>query len=153
MITIPCAVLVFFAFEAYKVPFVLFLLGLPNQDHVLIYYVFTIFARTLVSFVLAREIINFQTSFSYEIGVDNNFLSYYTLSRNEQNRLLILSFVTVGIPILSVLHGFQFTIREFDFPIIGEILIGVFVDAIRFFILVFLVPKFTMKRQLQIRVH
>jgi hypothetical protein len=89
-------VLVFFAFEAYKVPFVLFLLGLPNQDHVLIYYVFTIFARTLVSFVLAREIINFQTSFSYEIGVDNNFLSYYTLSRNEQNRLLILSFVTVG---------------------------------------------------------
>lgn len=153
MITIPCAVLVFFAFEAYKVPFVLFLLGLPNQDHVLIYYVFTIFARTLVSFVLARELINFQTSFSYEIGVDNNFLSYYTLSRNEQNRLLILSFVTVGIPILSVLHGFQFTIREFDFPIIGEILVGVFVDAIRFFILVFLVPKFTMKRQLQIRVH
>lgn len=64
MITIPCALIV------------LFLLGLPNQYHVLFYYIFTIFARTLVSFVLAREIINFQTSFSYEIGVDNNFLSY-----------------------------------------------------------------------------
>jgi hypothetical protein len=153
MITIPCAVVVFFAFEAYKVPFVLFLLGLPNQYHVFIYYIFTVFARTLVSFVLAREIINFQTSFSYEIGIDNNFLSYYTLSRKEQTRLLVLSFVIVGVPILSILHGFQFTIREFDFPIFSEILIGVFVDVIRFLILVFLVPKFTMKRQLQIKMH
>ena len=152
-ITIPCALIVFFAFEAYKVPFVLFLLGLPNQYHVLIYYIFTIFARTLVSFVLAREIINFQTSFSYEIGVDNKFLSYYTLSRKEQTRLLVLSFVIVGVPILSILHGFQFTIREFDFPIFGEIVVGVLIDVIRFFILVFLVPKFTMKRQLQIKMH
>jgi len=152
MITIPCAVVVFFAFEAYKVPFVLFLLGLPNQYHIAVYYIFTVFARTLVSFVLAREI-NFQTSFSYEIGIDNNFLSYYTLSRKEQIRLLVLSFVIVGVPILSVLHGFQFTIREFDFPIFGEIVVGVLVDVIRFFILVFLVPKFTMKRQLQIKVH
>jgi hypothetical protein len=153
MITIPCAVVVFFAFEAYKVPFVLFLLGLPNQYHIAVYYIFTVFARTLVSFVLAREIINFQTSFSYEIGIDNNFLSYYTLSSKEQIRLLVLSFVTVGVPILSILHGFQFTIREFDFPIFGEIVVGVLVDVIRFFILVFLVPKFTMKRQLHIKVH
>src|SRR5919199_5667841 len=153
MITIPCALIVFFAFEAYKVPFVLFLLGLPNQYHVLVYYIFTVFARTFVSFVLAREIINFQTSFSCEIGVENNFLSYYTLSRKEQIKLLILSFVTVGIPILSLLHGFQFTIREFDFPIFNEILVGVLVDIMRFFILVFLVPKFTMKRQLQIKMH
>jgi hypothetical protein len=29
MMTVPCALIVFFAFEAYKVPFVLFLLGLP----------------------------------------------------------------------------------------------------------------------------
>jgi hypothetical protein len=153
MITVPCALIVFFAFEAYKVPFVLFLLGLPNQYHVLVFYIFTVFARTFVSFVLAREIINFQTSFSYEIGVENNFLSYYTLSRKEQIKLLILSFVTVGIPILSLLHGFQFTIREFDFPIFNEILVGVLVDIMRFFILVFLVPKFTMKRQLQIKMH
>jgi hypothetical protein len=148
MITVPCALLVFFAFEAYKVPFVFFLLGLPNQYHVLIYYIFTVFARTLISFVLAREIINFQTSFSYEIGVDNNFLSYYKLSRKEQITLLILSFVIVGLPILSVLHGFQFAISEFRFPIFDEIVVGVLVDVIRFFILVFLVPKFTMKRQL-----
>jgi hypothetical protein len=115
MITIPCALIVFFAFEAYKVPFVLFLLGLPNQYHVAVYYIFTTFARTFVSFILAREIINFQTSFSYEIGVDNNFLSYYTLSRKEQTKLLVLSFIIVGIPILAVLHGFQSTIREFEF--------------------------------------
>jgi hypothetical protein len=153
MITVPCALLVFFAFEAYKVPFVLFLIGLPNEYHVLIYYIFTVFARTLVSFVLAKEIINFQTSFSYEIGVDNNFLSYYTLSRKEQIILLVSSFVIVGLPILSVLHGFQFAIREFAFPIFNEIVVGVIVDIIRFLILIFLVPKFTMKRQLQIKVH
>jgi hypothetical protein len=153
MITAPCALIVFFAFEAYKVPFVLFLLGLPSQYHVVVYYIFTVFARTLVSFILAREIINFQTSFSYEIGVDNNFLSYYTLSRKEQIKLLVLSFVIVGAPILSVLHGFQFAIREFDFPIFGEIVVGVLVDVMRFFILVFLVLKFTMKRQLQMKMH
>lgn len=67
--------------------------------------------------------------------------------------MLVLSFVIVGVPILSILHGFQFTIREFDFPIFGEIVVGVLVDVIRFFILVFLVPKFTMKRQLQIKMH
>jgi hypothetical protein len=33
MITVPCALTVFFAFEAYKVPLVLFLLRLPNQYH------------------------------------------------------------------------------------------------------------------------
>jgi hypothetical protein len=86
------------------------------------YFILTVFARTIVSFVLAREIINFQISFSYEIGVDNNFLSYYTLSRKEQIRLLVLSFVIVGVPVLSVLHGFQFTIREFDFPILPIII-------------------------------
>ena len=152
MITIPCALIVFFAFEAYKVPFVLFLLGLPNQYHVAVYYIFIIFARTFVSFILAREIINFQTSFSYEIGVDNNFLSYYTLSRKEQIRLLVLSFIIVGIPILAVLHGFQSTIREFEFPIYGEIAIGALVDVTRFSILVFLIPRLIMKRQLQIKV-
>jgi hypothetical protein len=153
MITVPCALIVFFAFEAYRVPFVLFLLGLPNQYHVVVFYIFTIFARTLVSFILAREIINFQTSFSYEIGVDNNFLSYYTLSRKEQIKLLALSFIIVGVPILGILHGFQSTIREFKFPILGEIVIGVLVDVIRFSILVFLVPRFTMRRQLQIKMH
>lgn len=153
MMTVPCALIVFFAFEAYKVPFVLFLLGLPNQYHVAVYYIFTVFARTIVSFVLAREIINFQISFSYEIGVDNNFLSYYTLSRTEQIRLLVLSFVIVGVPVLSVLHGFQFTIREFDFPISDDIVVGVLVDILRFSILVFLVPRFTMKRQLQIKLQ
>lgn len=153
MMTVPCALIVFFAFEAYKVPFVLFLLGLPNQYHVAVYYIFTVFARTIVSFVLAREIINFQISFSYEIGVDNNFLSYYTLSRKEQIRLLVLSFVIVGVPVLSVLHGFQFTIREFDFPILDDIVVGVLVDILRFSILVFLVPQFTMKRQLQIKLQ
>ena len=153
MITVPCALVVFFAFEAYKVPFILFLLGLPNQYHVAAYYIFTIFARTLVSFILAREIINFQTSFSYEIRVDNTFLSYYTLSRKEQIKLLVLSFVIVGVPILAILHGFQSTIREFEFPMYGEIVVGVIVDVTRFCILVFLVPRFTMRRQLQIKVH
>ena len=153
MITVPCALIVFFAFEAYRVPFVLFLLGLPNQYHVAVFYIFTIFARTLVSFILAREIINFQTSFSYEIGVDNNFLSYYTLSRKEQIKLLALSFIIVGVPILGILHGFQSTIREFEFPMYDEIVIGVLVDVTRFSILVFLVPRFTMRRQLQIKMH
>jgi hypothetical protein len=153
IMTVPCALIVFFAFEAYKVPFVLFLLGLPNQYHVAVYYIFTTFARTIVSFILAREIINFQTSFSYKIGVDNNFLSYYTLSRKEQMKLLVLSFVIVGVPILGVLHGFQSTIREFEFPMYGEIVIGVLVDVLRFSILVFLIPRFTMRRQLQIKSH
>ena len=153
IMTIPCALIVFVAFEAYKVPFVLFLLGLPNQYHVVVYYIFTIFARTFVSFILAREIINFQTSFSYEIGVDNNFPSYYTLSRKEQIKLLVLSFVLVGVPILAVLHGFQSTIREFEFPMYGEIVIGVLVDVTRFSILVFLVPEFIMKRQLKIKIY
>jgi hypothetical protein len=75
------------------------------------------------------------------------------LSRKEQIRLLIWSFVIVGIPILAVLHGFPSTIREFEFPMLGEIVVGVLVDVMRFSILVFLVPKSTMKRQLQIKMH
>ena len=54
MMTVPCALIIFFAFEAYKVPFVFFLLGLPNQYHVAVYYIFTVFERTIISFVLAR---------------------------------------------------------------------------------------------------
>ena len=150
LITIPCALLVFAAVEMYKVPFVLFDLGLPNQYHIMLYFIFA-FAQTLVAFLLAREIINFRTSFSYEIGIDNNFLSYYTLSRREQVKLLVLSFVIVGIPILSILHGFQFTIKEFDYPSIYEIVIGILFDTARFFILVFVPPKFIMKRQVQLR--
>jgi hypothetical protein len=149
---IPCALLVFGAVETYKVPFVLFDLGLPNQYHILLYFVFATLAQTLVAFLLAREIINFRTSFSYEIGIDNNF-SYYTLSRREQIKLLVLAFIIVGIPILSILHGFQFTIREFNYPSISEILIGILFDSTRFFILVFVAPKFIMKRQMPLRIH
>jgi type III secretory pathway component EscU len=75
------------------------------------------------------------------------------LSRKEQIKLLVLSFVIVGVPILGVLHGFQSTIREFEFPMYGEIVIGVLVDVLRFSILDFLVPRFTMRRQLQIKLH
>ncbi|HYY50608.1 MAG TPA: hypothetical protein VE643_07025 [Nitrososphaeraceae archaeon] len=65
-----------------------------------------------------------------------------------------MSFVIVGVPILAILHGFQSTIREFEFPMYGEIVVGVVVvDVTRFCILVFLVPRFTMRRQLQIKVH
>jgi uncharacterized protein (UPF0305 family) len=39
LITIPCSILIFFALEAYNVPFVLFLLGLPNEYHVMIFFV------------------------------------------------------------------------------------------------------------------
>lgn len=66
--------------------------------------------------------------------------------------LVILSFVVVRVPILAVLHGFLFTIREFDFPIFNEI-VGVLVDVARFFILVFLVLRLAMRRQLQIKPH
>ena len=67
--------------------------------------------------------------------------------------LVILSFVVVRVPILAVLHGFLFTIREFDFPIFNEIVVGVLVDVTRFFILVFLVLRLAMRRQLQIKPH
>jgi len=75
------------------------------------------------------------------------------LSTKEQIKLLAFSFVIVGVPILAVLHGFQSTIREFEFPMYGEIVIGVMVDVARFCILVFLVPRFTMRSQLQIKMH
>lgn len=159
LISIPCTLIVFFAFEVYKVPFLLFVLGLPNQYHIVTYYFFTTLARTLVSFTLAREIINFQTSFSYDIGVNNDILSFFLLSKKQQVELLIFSFLILGLPILPILQGgFQFDLTEFGLiryenpPLAYETFLSlVALDIIRFSILTFVIPRFVMKRNLRIK--
>jgi hypothetical protein len=72
---ISSALLVFFIFEVFRVIFFLPIQGLSEPYH-LIYNIFTSLSRSVVAFILAREIINFQSSSTYDFDATSNTISH-----------------------------------------------------------------------------
>jgi hypothetical protein len=76
---ISSALLIFFIFEVFRVIFFLPIQGLSEPYH-LIYNIFTSISRSIVAFLLAKEIINFQSSSTYDFGAYSDTISHISLS-------------------------------------------------------------------------
>ncbi|MGN6821402.1 MAG: hypothetical protein ACTHJ7_01280 [Candidatus Nitrosocosmicus sp.] len=152
--TVACAFLVSSIFEIYRITFFHYTLDVPSFYYRLTYIFFTTIVRAFIFFIIAREIINFQTLFAYEVGTTNNILSFFIMDRNSQVKLLLFSFIIGGIPILSILTNFHLISYEIQSltidPSIGYLLFvsGLLIDISMFIILVLVIPKFIMKTQI-----
>jgi hypothetical protein len=73
-VTIIFAFLVSSAFESYRLTFFPSALDLPSLYYRITYIFISTIVRAFIFFILAREIINFQTLFAYEVGSTNNIL-------------------------------------------------------------------------------
>ena len=108
-------------------------------------------SRGLVSFFVAREIIIYQSSYTYDISENNDTICYTSLSSTRHGliKLFVLSFLIMGIPLLltgSQLHLVGRSDIAYQFFI--AILL---IDLIRMLILAFIIPKFIFKNTLYIK--
>ncbi len=150
-VIIICAFLMSSVFEIYRITLFHYTMDLPSIYYRITYIFLTTIIRSFIFFIVAREIINFQTLFAYEVGTSNNILSFFIFDRGSQVKLLLFSFIIGGIPIKSLLTDFQFIsleIQSFTFdPSSGYMLflIGLLIDISLFLALVLIIPKFIMK--------
>jgi hypothetical protein len=153
-VTILCAFLISSVFEIYRITFFHYTLDVPGFYYRLTYIFFTTVARAFIFFMIAREIINFQTLFAYEVGTTNNVLSFFIMDRKVQVKLLLFSFIIGGLPILSIATDFHFISYEIQSltidPSMGYLLfmVGLLIDISLFLILVLVIPRFIMKTQI-----
>jgi hypothetical protein len=154
LVTIICAFLVSSSFESYRLTFFQSALDLPSLYYRLIYIFISTIVRALIFFMLAREIINFQTLFAYEVGSTNNILSFFILDKKAQIKLLLFSLIIGGLPILPILTDFHLIsdeIRLFSTdPALGYLLFitGLMIDIGLFLVLVLVIPRFVMKTKI-----
>jgi hypothetical protein len=134
------ALAIFFIFEVSRVVFFL-----PIQGYYNIYYVLTLVARAIVAFVLAREIIMFQSSSTYEVSANNYTISYISLSCTSHGlaKLFGYSFMIMGAPLFLLSAELHYVGRS-DISYQFFVIIVV-IDVIRMFVLAFLIPRYTLK--------
>jgi hypothetical protein len=143
--TISSALAIFFIFEVSRVVFFL-----PIQGYYNIYYVLTLVARSIVAFVLAREIIIFQSSSTYEVSVNNYTISYISLSSTSHGlvKLFAYSLIVMGAPLFLLSAELHYVGRsDISYQFFVIILV---IDVIRMFILAFLIPSYALKSRISI---
>ena len=148
---ISSALVIFFIFEVFRVIFFLPIQGLSEPYHV-VYNIFTSLSRSVVAFFLAREIINFQSSSTYDFSSNNDSLSHISLSSSRHGlaKLFAFSVLIMGTPLFLLSGELNYVGRSdlaYDFFII--ILL---IDVARMFVLSFIAPRYTMKSIIRIRV-
>src|SRR3954454_9674284 len=149
--TLISALVIFFIFEVLRIIFFLqfqSMLGLFNNTT---YYIFTLVSRGLVSFFIVREIIIYQSSYTYDISNNNDTIYYTSLSsiRHGSIKLFVFSFLIMGIPLFltgSQLHLVGRSDIAYQFFI--AILL---IDLLRMLILSFIIPKYIFKNTLNIK--
>ena len=144
------ALLIFFIFEVFRVIFFLPIQGLSEPYHI-IYNIFTSISRGIVAFLLAREIINFQSSSTYDFGASSNTISNISLlsSAHGLAKLFAFSLLIMGTP-LFLLSGELNYVGRSDLAYEFFIII-LLIDVARMFILSFIIPRYTMKRIIKIK--
>jgi hypothetical protein len=148
--TLISALVIYFIFEVLRIIFFLqfhSMFGLFNN----MYYIFTLVSRGLVSFFVSREIIIYQSSYTYDISANNDTIYYTSLSSTRHGliKLFAFSFLIMGVPLFltgSQLHFFDRSDTTFQFFIV--ILL---IDLIRMLILSFIIPKYIFKNTLNIK--
>ncbi len=63
---------------------------------------------------MAREIINFQALFAYEVGTENNVLSFFVMDKSSQIKLLLFPFIIGGMPVIGLLTDFHLISDKFS---------------------------------------
>ena len=149
--TLISALLIFFIFEVLRIIFFLQFQSMISLFNNTTYYIFTLVSRGLVSFFVAREIIIYQSSYTYDINANNDTIYYTSLSSTRHGliKLFAFSFLIMGIPLFltgSQLHFFDRSDITYQFFIV--ILL---IDLIRMLILSFIIPKFIFKNTLYIK--
>jgi len=91
---ISSALLVFFIFEVFRVIFFLPIQGLSEPYHI-IYIIFTSISRSIVAFLLTREIINFQSSSTYDFSANSDTISHISLSSSSHGLAKLFAFFTL----------------------------------------------------------
>jgi hypothetical protein len=153
IVTILTAFSISTAFEFYRVTLFHSNLDIPLFDYRLMYISLSVMVRSIIFFILSREIINFKTLFAYEVGKKNNILSFFILDKKAQLKLLIFSFIIGGTPVLPILTGFHLISEEihlFTIDLSGGYLLfatSIVLDVILFLVLVIAIPRFIMKEK------
>jgi hypothetical protein len=148
--TLSSALAIFFIFEVLRVLFFLPFQGLFGLFYG-IYYALTLLSRAIVAFFLAREIIIFQSSSTYDISTNNDTLSYTSLQSTDHGliKLFAFSFLIMGVPLFLLGTQLQYTGRS-DIAYQFFIII-LAIDVIRMFTLSFIIPMYIFKNILRIR--
>ena len=150
-VTIICAFLLFSVFEFYRLTFFHGNLDIPSLYYSIMYMISSTFVRAFIFFIVAREIINFQTLFAYEVGIANNTLSFLVMDKSSQIKLLVFSFIIGGMPVLPLLSDFHLLSDEISLFSTGNsqgyllFIAKVLMDVLLFLVLVFVIPKFIMR--------
>ena len=108
-------------------------------------------SRGLVSFFVAREIIIYQSSYTYDISANNDKIYYTSLSATRHGliKLFASSFLIMGIPLYLLGAQLNYVGRsDIAYQYFIAILI---IDVIRMLILSFIIPKFIFKNTLYIK--
>jgi hypothetical protein len=148
--TISGVLLIFFIFEVLRIIFFVQFQSMIGPFYN-IYYIFTLVSRGLVSFFVAREIIIYQSSYTYDISANNDMIHYTSLSATRHGliKLFALSFLIMGIPMYLLGVQLNYVGRsDVAYQYFIAILI---IDVIRMLILSFIIPKFIFKNTLYIK--
>jgi hypothetical protein len=143
------ALAIFFILEVLRLLFFLPFQGLV-EPYYGIYYALTLVSRGIVAFFLAREIITFQSSSTYDISSNNDTISYISLSSTSHGliKLFAFSFLIMGVPLFLLGAQLHYVGRS---DIAYQFFIAILViDVIRMFILSFIIPRYTFKSILKI---
>jgi hypothetical protein len=147
-VTIICAFLIFSVFEFYRLTFFHANMDLPSLYYSIMYIIFSTLVRAFLFFIVAREIINFQALFAYEVGTVNNVLSFLVMDKSSQVKLLLFSFIIGGTPVIGLLTDFHLISEEVSLFSTGSSLgylffmAKVLMDVLLFLVLVLVIPKF-----------
>ncbi len=150
-VTIICGFLIFSVFEFYRLTFFHASLDFPSLYYSIMYMIFSTLVRAFVFFIAAREIINFQALFAYEVGTENNVLSFFVMDKSSQIKLLLFSFIIGGMPVIGLLTDFHLISEEVSLFSTGSslgyllFLAKVLIDVLLFLVLVLVIPKFIMR--------
>jgi hypothetical protein len=147
---ITSALVIFFIFEVFRVIFFLPIQSLTEPYHI-VYNILTSILRSIVAFLLAREIINFQSSSTYDFSANNDTVSHISLSSSRHGlaKLFAFSVLIMGTP-LFLLSGELNYVGRSDLAYEFFIII-LLIDVARMFVLSFIAPRYTMKRIIKIR--
>jgi hypothetical protein len=140
--------LIFSVFEVFRVYFFFHIPGMNEQYSSITYNVFSLIARSVVAFFLAREIINFYWSYNYEFDTDKNDIVFnIALPKYGLIKLFVLSLLIMGVPLFSIIQELQFLEERsnFAYEYFTFLLIS---DIARMLILILIIPRFLIKGHL-----
>jgi hypothetical protein len=100
---------------------------------------------------VAREIIIYQSSYTYDISPNNDMIHYTSLSSTKHGliKLFAFSFLIMGIPLY--LLGVQLNYIGRSDTAYQYFIAILIIDGIRMFILSFIIPKFIFKNTIYIK--